>query len=199
MIKIKILFETKKGCAVVTQWGIRQITPYPDFEGSCGSFRWRNGGGLFPQWRPTGMEKPTIGREYDCVMLRSDTEEHDFASRTCHAGYVEDERLHSPPTPGSFELRGVYMGEVSVQYQGNPTWPSIKVRGYKDPTDGERTFIKEKICTCLESAIECHRDELKAQAIAELIKRVGKTMAEARGRLTKLETEIHMAINIAAR
>ena len=198
MIKLKITFETKKGCPAETLWGIRQIPPYPDFDTACGEIKWRNTGGLFPPWRPNGnTEKPSIGAWYICDLLRSDQTEHDLSTRASLAGWKEYRHENDAPAPGSFDLRGVYMGEIQVTFEGDPSWPSIRVRGCQDPTAGEQNFIKDNICIPLSEAIETHRAQLKADAIAELRARVEKQVDETHKLLTKLEIQIKKAIDEA--
>ena len=198
MIKVRITVEPKKNCKQDTIWGIRQIAPRPDFEGVCGSFRWRNMGDLAPQWRPTDMEKPSIGQTYVCDLLRSDTDKHDFDSRRSHAGYVENCET-GVENPGAIVLRGVSLGEMSIWFEGNPSWPQIHVRGYvTSPTDGERKFVRESIVPHLLTAIGENRATLKADAIRELRLYIADKVKTAQKRLDKLETEMLLAIEEAA-
>jgi hypothetical protein len=196
MLKLKIAFETKKGCVVETLWCVRQIGPRPDFEGCCGGFRWRNYGGLIPQWRPCDMEKPSIGRTYWCDLLRSDKENHDQSTRVDHAGYVPDQR-DPHPAPGTFTLRGVDMGEMNIVYENGTEWPAIRVRGFQKPTEGERAFIKQHIHEKLALFIRDNAMRLKAAAIEDVRECVRSRCSEARASLNKLEKEMNAAIDAA--
>lgn len=198
MIKVNINVETKKECVQSTLWSIRQIAPNPDFEASCGTFRWRNAGNLFPQWRPIDMEKPSIGTNYICDLLRDDKEEHDIESRCSHAGYVEDVKT-GVANPGFITLRGESLGEMSIWFEGNIQYPSINVRGYgNSATDGERKFVRQNIVPYLIAHIEKNKAALKSDAIRELRLNVQNRLAEARKRLLQLDDEITKAIDIAA-
>lgn len=197
MIKVKISFETKKNNKVETIWGIRQNRPYPTVVGSCGTLKWENGGGLFPQWHPGEMEKPGIGGTYRCDLLRNDTDEHDMSTRVSSAGY--DPRGDGKANPGTFALRGVDMGEMTIEFGNNPEWPEIRVRGFERPSPSERDFIKANIVKVLAAAVDAHRDELKEEAISELRATVAARLAEAREKLVKMEKEINAAIDIAAK
>lgn len=196
MIKVRINVETKKNCVTQTIWGIRQIAPNPDFEGTCGTFRWRNAGGLIPRWRPVDMEKPNIGQNYVCDLLRNDTEEHDINSRCSHAGYVEDVKT-GWSNPGVIVLRGESLGEMSIWFEGN-LWPSINVRSHCTPTDGERNFIKAHVVPYLLEHIERNKTGLKADAIRDLRINVQNRLDGARNRLRQLDDEMTKAIDIAA-
>ena len=196
MIKKQIVIEPKKGCPVVTLWGIRQVPVYPDFDTSCGELRWRNCEGLM-----TRHGEPLVAglrERYVCDLLRSDTDEHDISNRCCHAGYVDDYRKGDKPNPGTFFLRGEDMGEMSVTFTGNPLWPEITVRGFNAPTPSERTFIIREICCWLQAHIDENKAQLKAEAIAETREAVRKRVEGARARLDKLEAEMAAAIDKAA-
>lgn len=196
MIKKQIVIEPKKGCPVVTLWGIRQVPVYPIFDTGCGELRWCNCEGLM-----TRHGEPLVAglREwYVCDLLRSDAEEHDISNRRCHAGYVEYDRAMCRGNPGTFSLRGEDLGEMSVNFNGNPLWPSINVRGFGTPTPGERTFIIREICCWLQAHIDENKAQLKAEAIAETREAARKRIEGARARLDKLEAEMTAAIDKAA-
>ncbi|OQA09841.1 MAG: hypothetical protein BWY66_00380 [bacterium ADurb.Bin374] len=197
MIKVRIGFETKKNNRVETLWGIRQEHPYPTIVGSCGTLEWENGEGLFPQWRPCDMEKPGIGQRYRCDLLRTDTDGHDLSTRVSSAGY--DPHPDGKKNPGTFALRGVDLGEMSIEFGKDPQWADIRVRGFDRPSPSEREFIKENIVKVLAAAVDAHRDELKAEAIRELRLLVAERLKEARERLSKMDKEITDAIDIAAK
>jgi len=197
MIKVTVSFETKKNNTVKTLWGIRQNWPCPTIVGSCGTLKWENGGGLFPQWRPRDMEKSSIGSTYSCHLLRNDTDEHDLVTRVSCAGY--DPRGDGKANPGTFALRGVDLGEMSIEFGVNPEWPDIRVRGFNSPSPSERDFIKANIVKVLAAAVDAHRDELKAEAIRELRALVAERLEEAREKLIKMDREINAAIDIAAK
>lgn len=197
MIKVKIGFETKKNNRVETLWGIRQERPYPTIVGSCGTLNWENGEGLFPQWRPSDMEKPSIGQRYRCCLLRTDADDHDLSTRVSFAGH--DPHNDGKRNPGTFVLRGADMGEMSIEFGVNPEWPDIKVRGFEHPSPGEREFIMANIVKVLAAAVDAHRDELKAEAIRELRLLVAERLEEAREKLVRMQKEISAAIDTAAK
>ena len=61
METVTITLEPRKGEQITTTWGVHQVRPYPDLEGTGGSLRWRNGGGVFPEY---GSPAKGIGNEY---------------------------------------------------------------------------------------------------------------------------------------
>lgn len=176
--------STKKGETQNLRFLVVQEIPYPDITGECGSLKWRNFGGLFPQY---GSKAEGIGANYHCYLL-SDTAPEVIPSdynRTIFAGYA-DYHDKTKINGGTFKLRGRDLGEMSIKFSSNPTWPEIKVNGFDTPSKGEREAIQELICPPLLKFIQENRAELKAAAVASIKAQFDRKLDEARVTLIEL-------------
>lgn len=195
-----ITVSTKKGHEQKTRWIVSQSRPYPDIEGVYG-LQWRNAGGLLPKYGQA-KDKPTIGNEYRCFLLRSDfnpatatDNRNDFAGFSPGLVYKDGVRVLEPELPGAIELRGKSLGEMSVTFGNNPEWPDIHVRGYGNhPTSSEREWIKATIIPALRQFIADNADSLKAEAVETLKNDVSVRLASYRADLDKMEKQMNEAI-----
>lgn len=192
----EITVSTKKGHEQKTRWLVSQSRPYPDMERG----QWRNAGGLIPKYGNTGA--PTIGTEYSCFLLRSDYDpekatgnRNDFAGFSPGLVYQDGVRVMLPEHPGSIELRGKSLGEMSVTFGNNPDWPDIQVRGYgNSPTPSEREWIKAAIIPALRQFIDNNAESLKAEAVEKLKNDVESRLASYRADIDRMEKQMSEAI-----
>ena len=183
-MKTKIIVETKKGTKQETTWKITQAHPHPDIERGS----WRNGDGFFPTWRG-GMSNGSmvadgIGLKFYCALLRSDLVNEE-GNRADHAGYTPYDYSKTLPTnPGAITYRGRDLGEMEFKIDMNSQYIDMAGR-----TDGEREFITAQIVPALRAAIEAHKAELRAAALAEMEKGLADRIAKMRDDADKLEKE----------
>ena len=185
MIKLKIDITTKKGTTVTTAWGIRQSRIYPDLECHGTRIKWRNTGGLFPQYPAT--KAVGLPNEYNAYLLRDDIPTPTHNNRMDFAGYDGN--------PGTFALRGVDLGEVSATIKESP-WPSCvwTVRGSNSPTTGERDFLNLHVLPHLKAAILRGAKALKAEAVDATAASVVERLKEARTSLDDCSKQMIAAI-----
>lgn len=192
-----IKISTKKGHEQLTRWEVSQGRPFPDMDHNR---QWRNAGQLLPK----NNGKPSIGSIYYCSMLRSDFQiETATGNRNDYAGFSpglvyndQGQRVVQPEHPGSIVLRGNSLGELSVNFEGNPEYPDIKVRGgfNQSPTPTERDWIKTSIVPALHQFIADNAAELKADAVASLKKETAERLAGYRADIDRMEKQINEAI-----
>lgn len=147
-------------------------------------------------------DRPTLGNEYRCFLLRSDFDpatatdnRGDFAGYSPGLVYKDGVRVLEPELPGAIELRGKSLGEMSVTFGNNPEWPDIQVRGYGNhPTTAERDWIKTAIIPALRQFIADNAASLKAEAVAALKSDVSARLASYRADLDKMEKQMNEAI-----
>lgn len=186
MITLKIDITTKKGHTVSTTWGVEQERVYPSLT-QAHSLRWQGDEAICGTYctPPTGLPE-----SYRFNLLRSDVvpDSEALNSRANYAGYEGN--------PGTFELRGVSLGEMSGTFTSNP-WPrfSLRVRGFEHPTGGERSFLEAAIAPALRAAVEANKAQLKAEAVAAVRLHVSTTCSDMRARLDKLERDMMKAID----
>jgi len=164
MITITIDIPVKKKSTVTTQWHITQNAPRPDINGECGTFRWRNFGGLMSSFGnpPTG-----IGNSYTaCIDKNSE-----FQFRNNNLGKIQ-------------------IG-IQMSLGGSCTW---KVRDYEDPKDSERALLDEYVKAPLLQAIEDHKEQLKVEAVQALQAHVHYEINEAKDRIERLTAEMDRAM-----
>ncbi len=192
MKTLQISASTKKGETQNLRFLVVQEIPYPDISGECGSLKWRNFGGIFSQY---GRKAEGIGASYFCHLLADTAPEvipPDY-NRTVFAGYV-DYKDQIKINGGTFKLRGKDLGEMSIHFSHNPTWPEIKINGFNAPSKSERESIQELICPALIKFIEQNRASLKAEAVAKIKAQFQDKLKEARETLTELENQAATAI-----
>lgn len=189
---------TKKGEVQLSRWLVAQSHPYPDAEGFSGSIRWRNGGGLFPEY---GKPAAGIGQHYRCFLVIPEGEIPDNYTREQFAGYVPYASYGQPPkpaNPGTITLRGRDLGEMVVEIKIGDGWPSdwvdIKVRGNDNPTQQEREMIKREIVPHLREYIERNAAELHAVAVKRIAAQMAEQVARIRASAAELEKQASEAI-----
>lgn len=193
----EITVSTKKGHEQQTRWAVSQSRPYPDIHGISG-LEWRNAEKLLPR----SGQKPTIGTEYRCHLLRSDYDpekatgnRNDFAGFSPGLVYKDGIRVLEPELPGCIELRGKSLGEMSVTFGNNPEWPDIQVRGYgNNPTPSEREWIKAAIIPALRQFIDNNAESLKAEAVEKLKRETESRLASCRADIDRMEKQMAAAI-----
>lgn len=194
MKTLQIEVETKKDCKMLTTWGVWQVHPYPDIEGHSGTFKWRNGGGLFGQCGnpPTGL-----GNEYGAVLLREGwTPETALDNRKDHAGYKWfDYNEPMQVTPGAIVYRGKSLGETQAEMRsGRDGFVSFRVRGFDTPTDSERNFLQEQVAPKLLDFVRDNAASLKAEVVQEIKARFASEISEARKCINELQDQANAAI-----
>lgn len=189
-MKTKITIEPKKNVSIETIWNIEQDRPYPDMGARWSTPRWRNTGGLFAEF---GNPAYGLKKDFRAELLRNDTEEHDITSRLSSAGYNGN--------PGSFDYRGKYLGEISVDItprlvqMGKGFCARWRVRGFETPTNSEVEFLNAAVLPGLLAAIEANRAELKAYAVKCIKEKAAQCLADARKALDAMGEQMERAIS----
>lgn len=187
---MQIEIQTKKNETVITAWEITQDHPWPDIEGACGSLRWRNAGGILPQY---GRPAEGLGTTYTAAMLRPDYDPAKAeGNRRDYAGFDGNP---------SFTYRGREMGEITAEIRIGQRWPdggSVYFhRSYSEAlTDGERKLLQDQVAPSLIAFVKAHAEALKEQAIDKIKDSVARHLADARVRLAEMEQEMSEAIEM---
>ena len=189
MKTLQIEVETKKGCKMLTTWGIWQLHPYPDIEGHSGSFKWRNGGGLFGQFGnpPTGL-----ANEYQAVLLREGwTPETAQDNRKDHAGFEWNDYGQPKQTlPGCIIFRGKSLGEMFAEIRiDRDDYVSFRVRGSDYATESELAFLKEQIAPSLLAFVRGNTIPLKVEAVQKIKAQFASKVFDVRESINILENE----------
>lgn len=177
-----ITVSPRKGESVRTQWELYRERPFPSIDGgSC--FRWRNGGGVFPEFGNPGGQ---IKDEYSAFLLRD--------------GFVEGEREHTrhdyagyDGAPGTLTLRGRDLGEMSLkvnlwgrEHSGFNCMP--RVRGFDIPSPGESDWIRESILPGILDYIRANRADLYREAVDGIADTLAERVEHMRQAAAELET-----------
>lgn len=178
----EISINTKKGETQKLRFLVVQEIPFPDIEGACGSIRWRNFGGLFPQY---GSKATGLGSKFYCYLLAPGDVPEDY-SRRHFAGYEGN--------PGTMTFRGKDLGEMTIHFDNNPTWQDIKVRGFDRATGSEREAITELVIPQLKAFIDANKAALREEAIAKCKANFTGRISELRKQIGVLETEAANAV-----
>ena len=188
MKTLQIEVETKKGCKMLTTWGVWQSHPYPDIEGHSGSFKWRNGGGLFGQFGnpPTGL-----ANEYQAVLLREGwTPETAQNNRNDYAGFEWNDYGQPKQTlPGCIIFRGKSLGEMSAEIRADDAYVSFRVHECDYATESERAFLKEQITPSLLAFVRDNTVPLKVEVVQKITARFVSEIVDARKCIDILENE----------
>jgi hypothetical protein len=186
--------STKKGESQKVRWLISQEIPYPDIEGSCGTLKWRNAGGLFPaQGRPASG----IGSRFYCYLLVPEIAIPEDYNRNHFAGYVPYQsygKPQLPPNPGTITFRGEDLGELLVYFGDNPDWPEIKSECSNHVGGAARDMLLEQVIPPLREYIKQNAAKLKSKAVEKLRKRMSDKIGEASKALSELSIEAAKAI-----
>lgn len=180
----------KKDETFLTRWLITQDIPYPCIGSNGSSIQWDNLGGLKANY---GIKAQGIGERYYCYLLTPTGDIPESYNRTHFAGYKHQPGGYGTPeviNPGAIVYRGRDMGEMSVNFMGNPEYPDIKVTGSDSPTAGERDFIKRQLVPFLAEFIATNHAGLREQAIERIKERMRTATAEARKQVTLCEEQI---------
>lgn len=180
---VQFAISTKKGESQPLRWFIVQETPHPGITSEGSALRWRNGGGLF---REFGNPPKGIGARYYCHLLKPEGDLPADYSRRDFAGFEGN--------PGTIKFRGKDLGETSVHFDNNPSWPTIRLNGHDTPTSSERALFEQHVLPPLREAIAERKGVLFALACERIEKRMRDELIEARAGLEKLEREAREAM-----
>jgi len=171
--------STKKGETQTLHFLVYHEVTYPDITTECGGFKWRNGGGLFPQYN-CKFEFPAA---YRCHLLKPD------AVVTGDYSYNRHDLAGFEGNPGAMTLRGQSLGEMSIDIGANPQWPGIRVNVFNTPSPKERETITALVVPKLLQFIAANKTALRAAAIAQIKARFESQIAEAHKAIDKLRAE----------
>jgi hypothetical protein len=194
MKTLQIEVETKKNCKMLTTWGVWQLHPYPDIAGYSGSFKWRNGEGLFDQGNnpSTGLE-----RAYKAVLLREGwTPETAKDSRMDYAGFEWDDcGLLKQTMPGAIIFRGKSLGETSAEIRPDQRNSAFfRVHGFDCAVGLEDAFLQEQIAPSLLTFVRNNAGALRAEAIEKIHAHFALKILDARKSIDDLEHEADLAL-----
>lgn len=186
---VNVTISPKKGESVKLRFLVEQSHPFPRINAEAGSLKWDNTEGLLGKY---GSPPSGLGEKYNAYLLAPGDVPESY-NRTNFAGYS-----HRPGpygslevvNAGSFALRGKSLGEMSVRFEGNPTYPDIKVRGHDAPSASEREFIRDFITPTITAFIRENKAELRADALEKIKIRLALEVKEKRAELDKLEAMI---------
>lgn len=182
----------KKSEVVTLAWLIRQDIPYPDIEGH-GSLSWRNAGTLQSHYGTPASPLPKRYRAYLLPTVESDAPTR--FNRTQLAGYDSN--------PAPLTLRGASLGEISAEitpwplHMGGGSHVSYQVRGFSDPTPGERAWLDANITPHLVATVEAQAEPLHAEAVNLIHENLKERIDKAKLDLARLETEAAAMLAIA--
>ena len=178
--------STKRGETQKTRWLVTQSIPYPDITGECGRLKWRNGGGLFPSY---GNKATGLAPHYICYLLTPDAAipPDGNYNRTHFAGFQNYDT--KAINPGALVYRGKSLGELSITFENNPDWPTIRTNCTEHPSSGERAMLYELVIPKLKAFIAENKAAFYIDAVNRVHEQFKKKLTEAQEQLTALERE----------